>query len=334
MLACCDVIIAAENSTIGLGGPAMIEGGGLGIYTPEEVGPMSFQVPNGVVDILVKDDEEAIEVTAKYLSYFQGPIRDFEAHDQRKLRHIVPENRAMLYDMHELIETIADKDSILEIREAFGIGITTAFIRVEGRPMGLIANNPHHLSGAIDSDASDKAARFLQLCDTFDIPVLSMMDCPGIMIGPEYECTALLRHCARMFVTGANMTTPMFCVVVRKAYGMGARAMCGGSSLEPFFTVAWPTAEFADMTIDGRVRLTFGDELDAIEDPEERQVVYEQRVAECVDRAQAVNSGGTSYGIDDVIDPVDTRAWIAQGLRSLPPLSPRTEKKRPNVDTW
>ena len=334
MLASCDVIIASENSTIGLGGPAMIEGGGLGIYTPEEVGPMSFQVPNGVVDILVKDDEAVIETAKQYLSYFQGPIDHWVAPDQRKLRQIVPEDRSERYDMREIIETIADQGSILEIREAFGVGIITAFIRVEGRPMGLIANNPHHLSGAIDSDASDKAARFLQLCDTFDLPVLSLMDTPGIMIGPEHEGTALLRHSARMLVTGANMTTPMFGVVVRKAYGMGARAMCGGSSLEPFFTVAWPTAEFADMTIDGHVRLTFRDELDGIEDPEERQAVYGRRVAETVERARAVNSGGAQYGIDDVIDPVETRAWIAHGLRSLPPLPPRTAKKRPNVDTW
>ncbi|MBM3140372.1 MAG: carbamoyl-phosphate synthase large subunit, partial [Chloroflexi bacterium] len=334
MLASCDVIIAAENSTIGLGGPAMIEGGGLGIYTPEEVGPMSFQVPNGVVDILVKDDEEAIETAKKYLSYFQGSIDRWEANDQRPLSQVVPEDRGALYDMREVIETIADRDSILEIRKAFGTGIITAFIRVEGRPLGLIANNPHHLSGAIDRDAADKAARFLQLCDTFDLPVLSLIDCPGIMIGPEHERTALLRHSARMLVTGANLTTPVFAVVVRKAYGMGARAMSGGSSLEPFFTVAWPTAEFADMGIDARIRLTFGDELDRIADPHERRALYERRVAEFVDRARAVNSGGTQYGIDDVIDPVDTRAWIAEGLRCLPPAAPRTGKKRPNVDTW
>ena len=334
MLASCDVIIATENSTIGLGGPAMIEGGGLGIYTPEEVGPMSFQVPNGVVDILVKDDEEAIDTAKKYLSYFQGPIDHWEAQDQRKLRHVVPENRSELYDMRAIIELLADEGSILEIRRDFGKGIITALIRIEARPMGLIANDPHHLSGAIDSDAADKAARFLQLCDTFDLPVLSLMDCPGMMVGPEHERTALLRHGARMFVTGANMSTPMFGVVVRKAYGMGVRAMCGGSSLEPFFTVAWPTAEFADMSIEGRVRLTFHDELESIEDPEERQAAYERRVAELVERARAVNSGGTSYGIDDAIDPADTRAWIAQALRNLPPVPPRTEKKRPNVDTW
>ena len=334
MLASCDVIIAAENSTIGLGGPAMIEGGGLGIYTPEEVGPMSFQVPNGVVDILVKDDDAVIETAKQYLSYFQGPLDRWQAADQGRLRHIVPETRSELYEMRGIIEAIADVGSILEIREFFGTGIITSFIRVEGRPMGLIANNPHHLSGAIDSDSADKAARFLQLCDTFDLPVLSLIDCPGIMVGPDHESTALLRHSARMFVTGANMTVPIFGVVVRKAYGMGARAMCGGSSLEPFFTVAWPTAEFADMTIDARVKLTFREELAAIDDPVKRQVFYEQQVAKIVDQARAVNSGGTNYGIDDVIDPADTRAWIAQGLRSLPPLPPRTEKKRPNVDTW
>ena len=334
MLASCDVIIAAENSTIGLGGPAMIEGGGLGIYTPEEVGPMSFQVPNGVVDILVKDDEAAIEATRKYLSYFQGAVQHWNAPDQRRLRSIVPEDRSELYDMREVIETLVDKDSILEIREAFGVGIITAFIRIEGKPMGLIANNPRHLSGAIDSDAADKAARFLQLCDTFDIPVLSLMDCPGIAPGPEQERTALLRHCGRLFVTGANMTTPMFGVVIRKAYGMGVRAMCGGSSLEPFFTVAWPTAEFADMTLDGRVRLMFGEELEGVDDPDERQAIYERLIDAHVERASAVNSGGTNYGIDDVIDPADTRAWIAQGLDSIPKPAPRTEKKQPNVDTW
>ena len=334
LLACCDVIIAAENSTIGLGGPAMIEGGGLGIYTPEEVGPMSFQVPNGVVDILVKDDYEAVETAKKYISYFQGAVSHWETPEQKNLRDIVPEDRHVMYDMYEVINTIADIDSILEIRKQFGIGIITAFIRVEGKPLGLIANNPEHLSGAIDSDASDKAARFLQLCDTFDVPVLSLMDCPGIAIGPEQERQSLLRKCGRLFVTGANMTTPILGVVVRKAYGLGVQAMCGGSSMVPFFTVAWPTAEFAPATIDASVRLTFQDELDSIEDLEERQRVYDRLVQELIDQARAVNSGGTNYGIDDVIDPIETRDWIAQALRSVPAKPKRTKKKRPNVDTW
>ncbi|MCY4657429.1 MAG: carbamoyl-phosphate synthase large subunit, partial [Gammaproteobacteria bacterium] len=290
MLASCDVIIAAENSTIGLGGPAMIEGGGLGIYTPEEVGPMSFQVPNGVVDILVKDDEAAIECTKKYLSYFQGAIPHWHEPDQRLLRHVVPENRNESYDMRELIAILADEDSILEIREAFGLSIITAFIRIEGRPLGLIANNPMHLSGAIDSDSADKGARFLQLCDAFDIPVLSLIDCPGTMSGPAYEQNALVRHFGRLLVTGANMTTASFSVVIRKAYGMGARAMCGGSTLEPFFSVAWPTAEFAETTLSAHIELMYGEELNQVQDVAERSAIQKRLLDSHVDMASAVKA--------------------------------------------
>ena len=311
----------------------MIEGGGLGIYTPEEVGPMSFQVPNGVVDILVEDEEEAVDVAKKYLSYFQGPINEWEAPDQRKLRHIVPENRVRLYDMREIIQTIADENSVLEIREKFGIGIITSFVRVEGKPMGVVANNPHHLAGAIDSDAADKGARFLQLCDAFDIPVLSLMDCPGIMVGPEAEKTALVRHCVRMFNAGANLTTPLFGVVVRKAYGLGVQAMCGASSLVGFFTVAWPTAEFAGMNIEGAVKLGHRNEIAAIEDPTGRRHEFDRRVEEAYESARAVNAG-TGGGLDDVIDPAETRTWITNSLRRLPPIPSRTGKKYNYIDTW
>ncbi len=334
LLACCDVIIATEASTIGMGGPAMIEGGGLGIYTPEEVGPMSMQVPNGVVDILVKDEAEAVATAKKYLSYFQGPIDEWEeARDQRNLRHTIPENRVRLYDMREIIHTLADKDSVLEIREKFGIGVITAFIRIEGKPMGVLANNPHHLAGAVDSDGADKGARFLQLCDAFDIPVLSLIDCPGIMVGPEHEKTALVRHCTRLFNTGANLTTPLFTVVVRKSYGLGAQAMCGGSALVGFMTVAWPTAEFAGMNIEGAVKLGFRPVLAAIEDPEERLNEFNTRVEKAYEVARAVNAGGGG-GIDDVIDPADPRRWIANSLKKLPPTPPREGKKYPYIDTW
>ncbi|MEC7554042.1 MAG: carboxyl transferase domain-containing protein [Pseudomonadota bacterium] len=333
LLACCDVIIATKDSTIAMGGPAMIEGGGLGIYTPEEVGPMSFQVPNGVVDILVEDEAEAVRVAKQYLSYFQGSIDSWEAPDQRKLRHIVPENRLRLYDMREIIATLADKDSVLEIRAGFGVGVITCFIRVEGRPMGVIANNPHHLAGAIDSDAADKGTRFIQLCDAFDIPILSLMDCPGMMVGPDVEATALVRHCVRMFNAGANLTTPLFGVVVRKAYGLGVQAMCGAGALVGFFTVAWPTAEFAGMNIEGSVKLGYRRELMAIEDPEERANEFNSRVDRAYEAAKAVNAAAGG-GIDDVIDPAETRSWIAESLKRVPPKPHRTEKKYPYIDTW
>ncbi|SFH64642.1 acetyl-CoA carboxylase family protein [Albimonas pacifica] len=333
LLACCDVIIATEASTIAMGGPAMIEGGGLGIYTPEEVGPMSFQAPNGVVDILVRDEAEAVRVAKKYLSYFQGALDDWTAPDQRRLRHVVPERRTRLYEMRDVIHGLADEGSVLEIREKFGIGIITAFIRIEGRPLGVIANNPHHLSGAVDSDGSDKGARFLQLCDAFDIPVVSLVDCPGIMVGPDHERTALVRHCARLFNVGANMTAPLFTVIVRKAYGLGAQAMCGAGTLVGFMTVAWPTAEFAGMNIEGSVKLGFRNELAGMENPAERKAEFDRRVAEAYETARAVNAvaGG---GVDDVIDPAETRAWISRSLRRLPPVPPRTGKKHPYIDTW
>ena len=333
LLACCDVIIATKDSTIGMGGPAMIEGGGLGVYTPEEVGPMSFQVPNGVVDILVDDEAEAVAVAKKYLSYFQGTLNEWEAADQRSLRQVIPENRLRLYDMRQVIETLADVGSVLEVREKFGIGVITAFIRIEGQPMGVLANNPHHLSGAIDSEAADKSARFLKLCDAFDIPILSLMDCPGLMVGPQAEATALVRHSARMFNIGANTTTPKFGVVIRKAYGLGIQAMCGGSSSLGLLTVGWPTAEFAAMNIEGSIKLGFRDELMAIEDPEERLKVFNARVAEGYEQAKAVNAAAGG-GLDDVIDPAETRSWIVEGLKKVPPVPQRSEKKHAFIDTW
>jgi acetyl/propionyl-CoA carboxylase alpha subunit/acetyl-CoA carboxylase carboxyltransferase component len=333
LVACSDVIIATEGSTLGMGGPAMIEGGGLGIYTPEEVGPMSVQVPNGVVDILVRDEVAAVAAAKQYLSYFQGPIAAWEAPDQRRLRHVVPENRLRLYNMREVIETIADRGSVLELREKFGIGVITAFIRVEGRPMGVVANNPYHLAGAVDSNGADKGARFLQLCDAFDIPVLSLIDCPGIMVGPEVERTALVRHCTRLFNVGANMTTPLFSVVVRKAYGLGAQAMCGAGTLVGFFAVAWPTAEFAGMNIEGAVKLGYRKELLAIDDPEARRQEFERRTGIAYESARAVNAAAGG-GIDDVIDPAETRDWIASSLRRLPPTPVRTGKKYPYIDPW
>jgi acetyl/propionyl-CoA carboxylase alpha subunit/acetyl-CoA carboxylase carboxyltransferase component len=333
LLGCCDVIIATEDSNIGIGGPAMIEGGGLGVFTPDEVGPMDVQVPNGVVDLSVKDEKEAVEVAKKYLSYFQGSTKDWKAPDPRKLRFTVPENRLRYYDMREVVEGIADIGSILEIRKDWAPGIITSFIRVEGRPVGVVANNPGHLSGAIDSPGADKGSRFIQLCDAFDIPILSLIDCPGIMVGPESEKTALVRHASRMFVVGANIETPLMSVVIRKAYGLGAQAMAGGSFKIPLFTVTWPTGEFGGMGLEGAVKLGYRKELEAIKDPKKRIEAYEKMVADSYHRGRAVNMA-SHFELDDVIDPAETRNWIMGGLKSLPATKQRDGKKRPNIDTW
>ena len=333
LLGCCDVIIATKGSNIGIGGPAMIEGGGLGVFRPEEVGPVDVQFSNGVIDILVEDEEEAMEVAKQYLSYFQGPISDWEAHDQRLLRHAIPENRLRAYDVREVIETMCDVGSVLEIRKGWGPGCVTAFGRVEGRPVGIIANNNHHLGGAIDADVGDKGSRFMQLCDAHDIPLVFLCDTPGIMVGPQAEYDATVRHATRMFVTSASITVPFMTVVLRKGYGLGAQAMAGGSFKAPTFCVSWPTGEFGGMGLEGFVKLGYRKELEAIEDPEERIAYYEEMVAKLYENGKAVSTA-TFFELDDVIDPAETRNWISMALRAAPSPSPRVGKKRPMVDTW
>ncbi|MCK9517462.1 MAG: carbamoyl-phosphate synthase large subunit [Dehalococcoidia bacterium] len=333
LLGCCDVIIATRNSNIGMGGPAMIEGGGLGVFAPEEVGPFDVQVANGVIDIGVADEEEAVRVAKQYLSYFQGAIDEWECDDQRLLRFTVPENRLRVYDVRNVIETLADNGSVLELRRGFGHGMVTSLIRIEGRPVGVIANNPAHLAGAVDSDGSDKAARFMQLLDAFDIPLLVLMDTPGMMVGPEIEKTALVRHCSRLFVTGANLTIPHMTIVLRKGYGLGAQAMAGGSFKEPFFAVSWPTGEFGGMGLEGQVKLGYRNELAAIEDPEVRLARYNELVARAYERSKAIQSG-VSFAVDDVIDPADSRKWVLNALESVRLPGPREGKKRRNIDTW
>jgi len=333
LLGCCDVVIATENSNIGMGGPAMIEGGGLGVFRPEEVGPMDVQVGNGVVDIAVKDEEEAVNVAKQYLSYFQGPIKDWTCADQRLLRTIIPENRLRMYDVRAVIETLADDGSVLELRRDFGLGMVTAFARIEGRPVGIIANNPSHLAGAIDSPGADKATRFMTLCDAFDIPLVFLCDTPGIMVGPEVEKTALVRHAARMFVNSASITVPMMTIVLRKGYGLGAQAMAGGSFKAPFFTIAWPTGEFGGMGLEGAVKLGYRKELAALEDPEERTALYEKMVNRMYEHGKAISTA-SYFEIDDVIDPKESRFWISRALRSVPTPPKREGKKRPCIDTW
>lgn len=332
-LGCCDVIIADESSNIGMAGPAMIEGGGLGVYPPEAIGPIDEQCRNGVVDIRVRDETEGCRVAKQYISYFQGAVAHWSAADQRALRHVVPENRLRVYEVRDAINIMSDEGSVLELRREFGIGIVTAFIRIEGKPFGVIANNPKHLGGAIDSDAADKASRFIQLCDAFDIPIVSLCDTPGFMVGPQAERTALVRHVSRMFVTARSITVPVFSVVLRKCYGLGAQAMLGGGAYDNFFTVSWPTGEFGPMGLEGAVKLGYRRELDALTDPAEKQALYNKLLAEYYEQGKAIQVAST-LEIDAVIDPVQTRAWILGGLRTVRLRPPLSGRKRPMVDAW
>jgi acetyl-CoA carboxylase carboxyltransferase component len=334
LLGCCDVVIATEDSSIGMGGPAMIEGGGLGVHAPSEVGPIDVQYANGVVDLRVADDRAAVLAARRYLSYFQGPVEEFTVPDQRLLRQIVPEQRKRAYEVRRVLEALCDEGSVLELRGGFGAGMVTALARVQGRSMGIIANDPSHLGGAIDADGADKAARFLQMCDAFGLPVLFLCDTPGFMVGPAAEQTATVRHFARLFVIGANLEIPIGTIVLRKGYGLGAQAMAGGSFKAPLFTVGWPTSEFGGMGLEGAVRLGMRRELDAIEDPEERERVFRATVAAAYEHGEGLNMA--AYGeIDDVIDPADSRRWIATLFDSpVDDWRTRRAKRRPNIDTW
>ena len=334
LLGCCDVVIASEESSIGMGGPAMIEGGGLGSFAPAEVGPIDVQEANGVVDLRVADDAGAVAAAQRYLSYFRGPTAPGAVPDQQALRQLIPEQRKRVYEVRRVIDGLFDEGSVLELRRGFGPGMATSLVKLDGRPLGVVANDPTHLGGAIDADGADKAARFIGMCDAFGLPVLFLCDTPGFMVGPSSERTATVRHFARMFLGGANLSVPCGTIVLRKGYGLGAQAMAGGGFKAPLFTVGWPTSEFGGMGLEGAVRLGMRRELEAIEDAEERQRLFDSFVAIAYERGRGLNMA--AYGeIDDVIDPADSRRWIAMLLDAqAEPWWKREGKARPFVDAW
>ena len=330
---CADLIVATENISLGMGGPAMIEGGGLGKVDADEVGPIEMQATNGVVDLVVADEAAATAATKRLLGYFQGCLPPGEAADQEALRDAVPERQRRAYSVQPIIETLADAGSATFLRERFAPEMVTALIRIEGRPLGVIANDTRHVAGAITSDAADKASRFLQLCDAFDLPVLSLVDTPGMMVGPQAEATGLVRHASRLLLAGAALRTPLIAVVLRRGYGLGAQAMTGGSMHEPLLTVAWPSAHLGPMGLEGAVRLALRKELDAIADEEEREQRVRDLTAVAEDNAKAINAAAL-FEIDDVIDPAETRALIASTLAAAQPREAGRGDRRRFIDAW
>ncbi|WP_396436682.1 carboxyl transferase domain-containing protein [Limnohabitans sp.] len=330
LLGCCDVIIATTGSNIGMGGPAMVEGGGLGVFKPEQIGPSDVQHGNGVIDILVDNEAQAVAAARHYLSCFQGAQSEWQAPPAEALRHVVPENRLRVYDTRAAMQGIADEGSLLPLRTGFGVGIHTALAFIAGRPVGLLANNPLYLGGAIDADAADKAARFMQLCNAHGLPIVSLVDTPGFMVGPDTEATAQVRHVSRMFVAAAHLRVPLLSVVLRKGYGLGAMAMTGGGFHQTLSTVAWPTGEFGGMGLEGAVRLGYRKELEALPEGPEREALFEQLLAQQYDNGSAINMAAT-LEIDAVIDPADTRQWLIAGLDSG---VIATEAGVRAIDTW
>lgn len=316
----CDLLIATPDANIGMGGPAMVEGGGLGVFAPEDIGPVELQRRNGVVHIAARNEADAVDLARRYLGYFQGDSTDWTAPDTRLSRHVVPENRLRAYDVRDAIASIADIDSTLELRADYGLGVVTALIRVEGVAYGVLANSTAHLGGAIDAEAADKAVDFLELCEAHRLPVVTLCDTPGFMVGPDSEADATVRRFSRMFVAGARLTVPFGTIILRKGYGLGAMAMAGGSFHAPEFTVAWPTGEIGPMGLEGSVRLGFRKELEAVVDPAAREKLFDELLAKAYEHGKALHSA-TTFELDDVIDPADSRVWIRQLGRDRAALS-------------
>lgn len=322
----CDVLIATRDSAMGMAGPPLVEAA-LGLkLTPEEIGPSEVHFAAGAIDILVEDEAEAVEKARRYLAYFGPPQPAGEAPDQALLRGLVPDNPRRAYDVRRVVQGLADLGSVQELRGGHGRAMVTAFARLGGRTVGVIANQPMYLAGAMDGPACEKAARFVQICDAFDIPLLVLCDTPGLMVGPEIEKTGLVRRSARLLAAMANATVPVLTVVLRKAYGLGYYIM-GSRPFDPAILLAWPTAEFGGMGLEGAASIIHRKELEAIDDNERRAAVHRDRT-DALKRYNTALEVAGRFGYDDVIDPADTRAILLETLATLPPPLPRAGRKR------
>ncbi len=312
----CDVRIATKTSWVGMGGPAMIEGGGLGKVAPTEIGPSELQIKTGLIDVLVDDEAAATNAAKKILGLsLELPRLTQDIERDESLRNIVPADRTKAYDMRTALTSIADPDSFLEFGRGSGLGAICGFARVNGRATGILANNPLHLGGAIDAEAATKGARFLELCDAWQMPVVSLCDTPGFMVGPEVEATGQVAHVSRLFVAGSRFAQPLVTIILRKAYGLGAMAMAGGGFSRPVYCCAWPTGEVGAMGLEGAVRLGYREKLAAISDPDARDAEYRRLVDELYARGSALNAASL-LEFDAVIDPATTRDAIFRALSS------------------
>ncbi len=341
LLGCCDLIIAVEGASIGMGGPAMIEGGGLGKVEADAVGPVDTLARAGVIDVRATDEAAAVAFAKCYLALTDGPrpgaasegagtISSAASAAAQSLREAMPPSRNALYEPRCIIEAVMDPGSVLELKREHGPGLITALASLSGRAVAVAASNPRHLGGALDAPACDKLARFMQLADAHGLPLVTFVDTPGFMVGPQSEATAMVRHAARLFINAAALRVPVASVVLRRGYGLGAMALTAGHFHAPVATCAWPTGEFGGMGLEGAVRLGFRKELEAA--PEgQREALFASLLAQAVVKGEALNMA-SHLEIDAVIDPANTREWLIKVLNAAcaAPLPPR----RGFIDAW
>jgi acetyl-CoA carboxylase carboxyltransferase component len=287
------------------------------------------------VDLEVKDDLECIASVRKYLSYFPAncesrpptiDVSDPIDRASEKLMEIVPESPRQPYDMYDVIGEIVDDGDYFDLKPKFAKSVITCFARFGGQPAGIVANQPKHLAGILDNDSADKAARFINLCDAFNIPLVFLQDVPGFMVGSKVEHAGIIRHGAKMLYAVSRATVPKVTVVVRKAYGAGYYVMCG-KAYEPDLIVAWPGAEISVMGAEGAVEIIGRSAIEASDDPEATREAMLNAVRAQIDPYIAAGNAV----IDDIIDPRETRQTIAKALQMSRNKHVEKPKKRHGV---
>jgi acetyl-CoA carboxylase carboxyltransferase component len=314
------VPMVAGQGAMALAGPHLVKAVTGEEISMEELGGARVHTRiSGVGDLEVKSDEECIDAVKSYLSFFPSnweekppvaPSVDPEDRMSEKLLEIVPDSSRKPYDMYEVIAEIVDDGEYFDLKPKFAKSVITCFARFGGQPVGIVANQPKHLAGVLDNDSADKAARFINLCDAFNIPLVFLQDVPGFMVGSKVEHAGIIRHGAKMLYAVSRATVPKVTVIVRKAYGAGYYVMCG-KAYEPDLIVAWPGAEISVMGAEGAVNIIGRSAIEASDDPEATREAMLDAVRQNIDPYIAAGNAM----IDDVIDPRETRPTIVKALR-------------------
>jgi propionyl-CoA carboxylase beta chain len=321
------VVMVKGKSTMGLAGPALVKAGTGEVIDANDLGGTQRQVDrNGLADLGLDSEEEALDTVKEFLSYLPTNARSTAqlltpaapSGDQSRLESIVPANTRKAYDMRRVIDVLSDEGSVFEIKPTFAQNILTALARIDGRPVGFIANQPLHLSGMLNSNACEKAAHFIALCDAYGLPLIYLVDIPGMSIGSPAEDANLGRRSAKMLFELGNATVPRISIVLRKGYGLGYVAMAGGRSFDADACFIWPSAEICAMSVEGSVDVAYSKLYLNEPDPMTRRQELIDEIRAEIDPIKAAEG----FGVDEIIEPSETRSRIIDVLARAPARRP------------